>query len=372
MKILSVFGTRPEAIKMAPVIAALEQNSFFQSIVCTTGQHRTMLDGVLNLFSISPLYDLNIMMKGQDLTHITTSVLTGLVDVLKEVQPDRVLVHGDTTTTLAASLASFYAHVPVGHVEAGLRTGNKLSPWPEEMNRCLADNICDILFAPTNSAKNNLLMEGVPENRIFVTGNTVIDSLIQISELLENKPDIANEANKQLPTLDNEKNLIVVTGHRRENFGKGLEKICDSISELSKRRDVEIVYPLHLNPNVRDFVKKRLKTLKNVYLIDPLEYLSFVYLMKKARMILTDSGGIQEEAPSLGVPVLVMREETERPEAVSAGTVKLVGTNSEKIYRECCNLLDDESAFLAMSKAHNPYGDGKASSRIVKELMNVK
>ena len=215
-------------------------------------------------------------------------------------------------------------------------------------------------------------MEGVPENRIFVTGNTVIDSLIQISELLENKPDIANEANKQLPTLDNEKNLIVVTGHRRENFGTGLEKICDSISELSKRRDVEIVYPLHLNPNVRDFVKKRLKTLKNVYLIDPLEYLSFVYLMKKARMILTDSGGIQEEAPSLGVPVLVMREETERPEAVSAGTVKLVGTNSEKIYGECCNLLDDESAFLAMSKAHNPYGDGKASSRIVKELMNVK
>ncbi len=215
MKILSVFGTRPEAIKMAPVITALEQNSFFQSIVCTTGQHRTMLDGVLNLFSISPLYDLNIMMKGQDLTHITTSVLTGLVDVLKEVQPDRVLVHGDTTTTLAASLASFYAHVPVGHVEAGLRTGNKLSPWPEEMNRCLADNICDILFAPTNSAKNNLLMEGVPENRIFVTGNTVIDSLIQISELLENKPDIANEANKQLPTLDNEKSLIVVTGHLR-------------------------------------------------------------------------------------------------------------------------------------------------------------
>ena len=372
MKILSVFGTRPEAIKMAPVITALEQNSFFQSIVCTTGQHRTMLDGVLNLFSISPLYDLNIMMKGQDLTHITTSVLKGLVDVLKEVQPDRVLVHGDTTTTLAASLASFYAHIPVGHVEAGLRTGNKLSPWPEEMNRRLADNVCDILFAPTNSAKDNLLMEGVPENRIFVTGNTVIDSLIQISELLESKPDIANEANKQLPTLDNEKNLIVVTGHRRENFGTGLEKICDSISELSKRRDVEIVYPLHLNPNVRDFVKKRLKTLKNVYLIDPLEYLSFVYLMKKARMILTDSGGIQEEAPSLGVPVLVMREETERPEAVSAGTVKLVGTNSEKIYGECCNLLDDESAFLAMSKAHNPYGDGKASSRIVKELMNVK
>ena len=372
MRVLSVFGTRPEAIKMAPVVQALESDPDFDSLVCITAQHRTMLDSVLKLFDIDPDFDLNIMTKDQNLTYITTAVLDGLANVLKETKPDRVLVHGDTTTTLAASLAAFYAHVPVGHVEAGLRSGNNFEPWPEEMNRQIADIICDMLFAPTESSRKNLINCGIPDKNIFVTGNTVIDALIHISNKVDEDRSLQKHLDTQIPKLSHDKNIILVTGHRRENFGEGLDGICRALKRLASRKDVQIIYPLHLNPNVREPVQQWLGNLDRICLTPPLDYLPFVALMKRAKIIITDSGGIQEEAPSLGKPVLVMRQVTERPEAVEAGTVKLVGTDPDRIFAEANNLLDDTNSYRKMSVAHNPYGDGKASTRILEKLRNGK
>lgn len=369
MKILSIFGTRPEAIKMAPVVMALEAEENIESLVCVTAQHRDMLDQVLVLFAINPAYDLDIMAENQGLMHITTAALQGLETVLNECQPDRVLVHGDTTTSFAASLAAFYQKIPVGHVEAGLRTGDIYAPWPEEMNRRLTDTICDLHFAPTKSAEQNLLACGAPQSGISVTGNTVIDALLQISDRLDGDSAISEKAAKNLPELDAARKLILVTGHRRENFGDGFENICRALAKLADRDDVQIIYPVHLNPNVQEPVNRLLGNHANIYLIPPLDYLPFVYLMKAAHFIITDSGGIQEEAPSLGKPVLVMRDVTERPEAVDAGTVKLVGTDERKIVEEAMHLLENETAYQEMSKAHNPYGDGKASGRIVEELL---
>ena len=368
MRILSVFGTRPEAIKMAPVVKALEADDVFQSLVCVTGQHRDMLDQVLELFHIKPDFDLDIMADNQGLTHITTATLQGLESVLEICAPDRVLVHGDTTTTFAASLAAFYQKIPVGHVEAGLRTGDIYAPWPEEMNRRLSDVICDLHFAPTDQAKKNLLAAGAAESGIVVTGNTVIDALLQIRQSLESDEGLAQGTASGLPQLDPGKKLILVTGHRRENFGDGFESICSALATLSQREDVEIIYPVHLNPNVQEPVNRILGGNPRIKLLPPLDYLPFVYLMNKAHIIITDSGGVQEEAPSLGKPVLVMREVTERPEAVEAGTVILVGTDGEKIVTEVRHLLEDENAYSSMSRAHNPYGDGKASQRIIDRL----
>ncbi len=368
MKILSVFGTRPEAIKMAPVVKALESDSGFESQVCVTAQHRGMLDQVLDLFDISPDFDLDIMADNQGLTHITTASLVGLQTVLEKCAPDRVLVHGDTTTTFAASLAAFYQKIPVGHVEAGLRTGDIYAPWPEEMNRRLTDTICDLHFAPTETARNNLLSSGAPEAGIVVTGNTVIDALLQIRQSLEQDADLALQAAAGLPELKPAAKFILVTGHRRENFGDGFESICAALATLSERDDVEIIYPVHLNPNVQEPVNRLLGGNPRIKLLPPLDYLPFIYLMNKSHIIITDSGGIQEEAPSLGKPVLVMREVTERPEAVDAGTVILVGTDREKIVGEGQRLLDDENAYSSMSRAHNPYGDGQASGRIIEKL----
>lgn len=369
MKILSIFGTRPEAIKMAPVIKALEAEAGINSLVCVTAQHRDMLDQVLNLFSIQPIYDLDIMAKDQGLMQITTATLEGLETVLSDCRPDRVLVHGDTTTSFAAALAAFYHKIPVGHIEAGLRTGDIHAPWPEEMNRRLTDTICDMHFAPTVSAKQNLLNCGTPKSSIFITGNTVIDALLDIRGRLESEVDILNQAKKHIPNLDKTKKLILVTGHRRENFGDGFNQICNALSLLAEREDVEIIYPVHLNPNVQEPVKRILGNHASIHLIPPLDYLPFVYLMKEAHFIITDSGGIQEEAPSLGKPVLVMRDVTERPEAVDAKTVKLVGANEQRIVQEAIRLLDDQKTYDAMSHAHNPYGDGKASGKIVTELL---
>jgi len=368
MRILTIFGTRPEAIKMAPLVQALETDPAFESLVCVTAQHRSMLDPVLELFGIRPAFDLDIMKDNQDLTHITSAVLTGLVPVLKEARPDRVLVHGDTTTTFAGALAAFYAGTPVGHVEAGLRTGDLNAPWPEELNRRLTDQISDLHFAPTASARQNLLNSGAIESTISVTGNTVIDALLQIADRLENDDTLRAEAEKSLPRLDPSKRLILVTGHRRENFGEGFENICQALARLSERSDLEIIYPVHLNPNVQDPVRRLLGNKSNIHLTSPMSYLPFVSLMKKSYLIISDSGGIQEEAPSLGKPVLVLREKTERPEAVDAGTVKLVGTNSDKILQESEILLDDGETYEKMSQAHNPYGDGHATERIVEEL----
>jgi UDP-N-acetylglucosamine 2-epimerase (non-hydrolysing) len=371
LKILSIFGTRPEAIKMAPVIKALEAEKTIESKVCVTAQHREMLDQVLNLFSIQPTYDLNIMTSNQELTDVTTAVLQGLDRILKECQPDRILVHGDTTTSFTAALSGFYQKIPVGHVEAGLRTGNIYAPWPEEMNRRLTDTICDLHFAPTQSSKQNLIKSGAKKSNIFVTGNTVIDALLSICERLETEPHILEQARKNSPSLDNTKKLILVTGHRRENFGGGFEQICMALAKLATREDVQIIYPVHLNPNVQEPVNRILNHNRNIQLITPLEYLPFVYLMKKAHFIITDSGGIQEEAPSLGKPVLVMRELTERPEAVDAGTVKLVGTNQSKIVEEATHLLDDKKFYATKSQTHNPYGTGNASKIIVTELLRA-
>ena len=371
MKILSIFGTRPEAIKMAPVIKALEAEKTIESKVCVTAQHREMLDQVLNLFSIQPTYDLNIMTSNQELTDVTTAVLQGLDRILKECQPDRILVHGDTTTSFTAALSGFYQKIPVGHVEAGLRTGNIYAPWPEEMNRRLTDTICDLHFAPTQSSKQNLIKSGAKKSNIFVTGNTVIDALLSICERLETEPHILEQARKNSPPLDNTKKLILVTGHRRENFGGGFEQICMALAKLATREDVQIIYPVHLNPNVQEPVNRILNHNRNIQLITPLEYLPFVYLMKKAHFIITDSGGIQEEAPSLGKPVLVMRELTERPEAVDAGTAKLVGTNQNKIVEEATHLLDDKKFYATKSQTHNPYGTGNASKIIVTELLRA-
>lgn len=371
MRVLVVFGTRPEAIKMAPVVSALKSSPALDVRICVTAQHREMLDGVLKLFHIKPEYDLNIMKPGQDLTDISCAVLTELRPILREFKPHRVLVHGDTTTTMAAALAAYYQQIPIGHVEAGLRTGNIYSPWPEEANRKLTSTVTDLHFAPTEQAKENLLREGVEENGIIVTGNTVIDALLSVQEIIKQDEQYLTKMAHQFPFIkeSSDKKLVLVTGHRRENFGRGFENICQALAELARREDVLIVYPVHLNPNVRQPVNELLQGKKNIYLIEPVDYQPFVYLMSKAHIILTDSGGIQEEAPSLGKPVLVMRDITERPEAVSAGTVKLVGTDMNKILNEVNVLLDDELAYQAMSFAHNPYGDGTAGAQICDAIL---
>lgn len=368
--ILTVFGTRPEAIKMAPVVRALSAASDLEARVCVTAQHREMLDQVLRLFRVQPDYDLNLMKPGQNLTNITCSVLEGLRGLFRQWRPDRVLVHGDTTTTLATSLAAYYEKIPVGHVEAGLRTGNRYSPWPEEINRKLTGGIADLHFAPTERARDNLRAESVPDRGIVVTGNTVIDALLDIRKMLRNDADLYADMTSRFPFLGQEKRLILVTGHRRESFGSGFERICRALKRLAQRGDVEIVYPVHLNPNVRDPVLSALGDQSDVHLIAPQDYLPFVYLMDQAYLIITDSGGVQEEAPSLGKPVLVMRETTERPEAVDAGTVRLVGTDENRIVSEAETLLDTPEVYRQMSSAHNPYGDGKASVRIVEAIRN--
>lgn len=368
LKVLAVFGTRPEAIKMAPVVNALRgRPDRFSCVVCVTAQHREMLDQVLGLFSIVPDHDLNLMRPGQGLYDVTTAVLREFPAVLGLERPGLVLVHGDTTTTMAATLAAYYARVPVGHVEAGLRTGNKYAPFPEEINRRVTGAIADLHFAPTKASRENLLREGAPEGSIVVTGNTVIDALLSVAERLRGDGALVKRMEAQFPFLDPSKKLILVTGHRRENFGEGFERICHALSEIaSLRPSAEILYPVHLNPNVQESVRRILGTGRrpNIHLIGPVDYLPFVYLMMRSHLILTDSGGIQEEAPSLGKPVLVMREVTERPEAVMAGTARLVGTDREKIVAETLRLLDDADAYRSMSVAQNPYGDGKAAGRI--------
>lgn len=371
MKVVTVFGTRPEAIKMAPLVHALAKDPHFEAKVCVTAQHREMLDQVLKLFSIVPEYDLNIMQPGQGLTEITCRILEGLKPVLESFKPDVVLVHGDTTTTMAASLAAFYQRIPVGHVEAGLRTGDLSSPWPEEGNRTLTGHLATYHFAPTETSRQNLLRENIADNRIAVTGNTVIDALFWVRDRVLSDEALRNELTQRYPFLANGKKMILVTGHRRESFGRGFEQICHALAEIAANNpDVQIVYPVHLNPNVSEPVKRILGHVENVMLIEPQDYLPFVWLMNRAWLILTDSGGIQEEAPSLGKPVLVMRDMTERPEAVSAGTVCLVGTDSQRIVNEVTRLLQDESAYQAMSRAHNPYGDGQACHRILSALKN--
>ncbi|MBC5851936.1 non-hydrolyzing UDP-N-acetylglucosamine 2-epimerase [Vibrio metschnikovii] len=365
VKILTVFGTRPEAIKMAPLALALKADERFDARVCVTAQHREMLDQVLDLFQLTPEYDLNLMKPGQDLTDVTNGILTGLKPILSDFKPDIILVHGDTATTFSASLAAYYQQIPVGHVEAGLRTGNIYSPWPEEGNRKLTGAIAAIHFAPTDTSKDNLLREGVAENTIIVTGNTVIDALLQVVNKFDSEPELSSQLGQQFSFLDSQKKMILVTGHRRESFGGGFERICQALAQTAEAHpDVQIVYPVHLNPNVQEPVNRLLASHDNIHLIAPQEYLPFVYLMNRANIILTDSGGIQEEAPSLGKPVLVMRDTTERPEAVAAGTVKLVGTNVEVITEQLSLLLENEQAYREMSRAHNPYGDGLACDRI--------
>lgn len=376
-----VFGTRPEAIKMAPLVKEFQKhNKKFETIVCVTGQHRQMLDQVLDLFEIKPDYDLNIMKQGQDLYDVTARVLTGMRDVLNEVKPDVVLVHGDTTTSTAAALAAFYQQISVGHVEAGLRTHNIYSPWPEEMNRQITGRIATFDFAPTPLSRQNLLDEGVSEDKITVTGNTVIDALRYVVEKIHGNKNLENQLIEQLFKAGYDmsrkkpgKKLVLITGHRRENFGEGFISMCNAIKHLTEEYpNVDFVYPMHLNPNVRkpihEVFGEDLTDLGNMFFIEPLEYLSFVYMMEKSTIVLTDSGGIQEEAPGLGKPVLVMRDTTERPEAIKAGTVRLVGTDYNKIVTEVSALLNDESYYQKMSKAVNPYGDGLACSRIVKAL----
>lgn len=388
-KIMLVFGTRPEAIKMAPLVKEFQKHSDkFETVVCVTGQHREMLDQVLHIFEITPDYDLNIMKQGQDLYDVTARVLTGMRDVLKEVQPDIVLVHGDTTTSTAAALAAFYQQIPVGHVEAGLRTHNIYSPWPEEMNRQITGRIATYHFSPTSLSKQNLLAEGVKEEQITVTGNTVIDALCMVVEKIRKDKALDAELEEQLKRagydvnrLSKGRRLVLITGHRRENFGDGFINMCTAIKDLVKKYpEVDFVYPMHLNPNVRKPIQEVFVGLGslllgegwgeagNMFFIEPLEYLSFVYLMEKSSVVLTDSGGIQEEAPGLGKPVLVMRDTTERPEALEAGTVKLVGTDYNMIVNEVSLLLDDKEAYEKMSKAVNPYGDGLACTLIVKVL----
>ncbi|MEQ5874327.1 UDP-N-acetylglucosamine 2-epimerase (non-hydrolyzing) [Pseudoalteromonas sp. MEBiC 03485] len=368
MKVLTVFGTRPEAIKMAPLVLALENDARIEAKVCVTAQHREMLDQVLDLFQITPDYDLNIMKAGQDLYDITSKILLGLRDVLDEFKPDWVLVHGDTTTTFAASMAAFYKQIKVGHVEAGLRTGNLYSPWPEEANRTLTGVLTAKHFAPTQASADNLLREHVSKNAIFVTGNTVIDALLQVKNNVLPKVDVQQQLTEKFADIL-DKPYVLITGHRRESFGGGFERICQSISSLaSKYPDYNFVYPVHLNPNVQEPVKRLLADKSNVKLIDPQDYLPFVFLMNQAYLILTDSGGVQEEAPSLGKPVLVMRDTTERPEAVAAGTVKLVGTDTDKIINAVSELIDNKETYTQMSFAHNPYGDGKACERIIEGL----
>ncbi|MBQ4834148.1 UDP-N-acetylglucosamine 2-epimerase (non-hydrolyzing) [Pseudoalteromonas sp. MMG010] len=369
LKVVSVFGTRPEAIKMAPLVSLLASEEGIDAKVCVTAQHREMLDQVLELFSISPDYDLNIMKPGQSLFDITSNILQGLKAVFNDFKPDIVLVHGDTSTTFSASLAAFYQQIPVGHVEAGLRTGNLSSPWPEEGNRKLTGAITQLHFAPTNTSYDNLKRENIAHNLISITGNTVIDSLLQVVNKIDNDPQLQTTLQARFPQLDSNKKLILVTGHRRESFGEGFERICTALAEIaSQHDDIQILYPMHLNPNVREPVNRILSSLDNVFLIEPQEYLPFVYLMNRAHIIVTDSGGVQEEAPSLGKPVLVMRDTTERPEAVLAGTVKLVGTDPQCIVDEVNRLLNNAEHYNSMSLAHNPYGDGQACLRIIKHI----
>ena len=371
MKILTVFGTRPEAIKMAPLVQALASNPAIESKVCVTAQHREMLDQVLALFEIKPDYDLNVMRPGQDMTAVTTSILSGMQDVLTEFRPNYVLVHGDTATTFASTLAAYYQKIPVGHVEAGLRTGDLYSPWPEEANRKLTGALAQLHFAPTDTSKANLLNEGVPTANIIVTGNTVIDALLVIKKKIETDDALRAHLESSFPYLNADRRVILITGHRRESFGAGFERICASIAAAAAEfPDEDFVYPVHLNPNVREPVNRLLSHLKNVFLVEPLDYLPFVYLMTRSHIILTDSGGIQEEAPSLGKPVLVMRDTTERPEAVEAGTVRLVGTDESMITGQLRLLLSDVSEYQKMSFSHNPYGDGHASERIVQSLLD--
>lgn len=381
-KVMLVFGTRPEAIKMAPLVKEFQkQPKRVETVVCVTGQHREMLDQVLKIFDIKPDYDLNIMKQGQDLYDVTARVLTGMRDVLKEVKPDVVLVHGDTTTSTAAALAAFYQQIPVGHVEAGLRTHNIYSPWPEEMNRLLTGRLATYHFSPTPLSRNNLIKESVDDRNIIKLANTVIDALYWVVDKIKNNKELDNEledilskAGYDVNRLNNGKKLVLITGHRRENFGDGFINMCTAIKDLTvKYPDLDFVYPMHLNPNVRkpihEVFGENLSGLKNMFFIEPLEYLSFVYLMEKSSIVLTDSGGIQEEAPGLGKPVLVMRDTTERPEALDAGTVKLVGTDYNKIVNEVSSLIDDKAAYEKMSKAVNPYGDGLACGRIVNALL---
>ena len=381
-KVMLVFGTRPEAIKMAPLVKEFQKYpEYFKTVVCVTGQHREMLDQVLSLFEIIPDYDLNIMKQGQDLYDVTARVLTGMRDVLKEAQPDVVFVHGDTTTSTAAALAAFYQQIPVAHVEAGLRTRNIYSPWPEEMNRQLTGRIAGFHFSPTVLSRQNLIDEGIADNRITVTGNTVIDALYVVVEKIKREVELdetlrekLKEVGYDVTRLEDGRKMVLITGHRRENFGDGFINICKAIKTLiDKYPNVDFIYPMHLNPNVRkpihEVFGEDLSCLGNMFFIEPLEYLSFVYLMEKSTIVLTDSGGIQEEAPGLGKPVLVMRETTERPEALEAGTVKLVGTDYNKIVNEVSSLLVDSIAYEKMSKAVNPYGDGPGCKRIVNRLI---
>ncbi|MGH8778193.1 non-hydrolyzing UDP-N-acetylglucosamine 2-epimerase [Paraburkholderia sp.] len=368
-KILVTFGTRPEAIKMAPLVHRLRAMEQIDCEVCVTAQHRQMLDQVLDLFAITPDYDLDVMRAGQTLTDLTGHMLGKLGPVLEASRPDLVLVHGDTTTTFATSLAAYYQRVPVGHVEAGLRTGNLYSPWPEEANRKLTAALAAHHFAPTETSRGNLLREGIAPERIVVTGNTVIDALLAVQARLDRERDLAQRLHRTFPFLDDTKRMILVTGHRRENFGRGFEDICAALLRIAATHpEVQIVYPVHLNPNVREPVNRLLGNVRNIVLIEPQEYLQFVYLMTRAWLILTDSGGIQEEAPSLGKPVLVMRDTTERPEAVAAGTVRLVGTDAQRIADTVERLLNDYDEYNAMSRAHNPYGDGRACERIAAAL----
>lgn len=372
LKVLTVFGTRPEAIKMAPLVLALNADQRFEAKLCVTAQHREMLDQVLHLFAIQPDFDLNIMKPGQDLTDLTTAILQGMKSVFSQFKPDIVLVHGDTATTFATSLAAYYQQIPVAHVEAGLRTGNLYSPWPEEGNRKLTGALAALHFAPTETSSQNLQREGVPPSRIVVTGNTVIDALLEVVNKLKTDPNLQQQFADQFAFLNPKRRIVLVTGHRRESFGDGFERICQALADIAQAfPDVDIVYPVHLNPNVREPINRLLVGIANIYLIEPLDYLPFIYLMNRSYIILTDSGGIQEEAPSLGKPVLVMRDTTERPEAVAAGTVKVIGTAVAAITQHLHQLLTDNAAYDSMAFAHNPYGDGKACSRITAMLADL-
>ena len=372
MKVLSIFGTRPEAIKMAPLILSLEEDSRFNSKVCVTAQHREMLDQVLNIFNIKPDYDLDIMGSKQSLEEIFSNIIKKLSFILDEEKPDIVLVHGDTSTTLSASLAAYFKKIKIGHVEAGLRTGDLYSPWPEEGNRKLTGALANLHFAPTEKSKKNLLEEGVDSDKIIITGNTVIDALFKADKIMDENASLRQGIDESFSDINFQKKSLLVTGHRRESFGPGFLNICEALKALAKRNpDMNIIYPVHLNPNVREPVFEILSEEKNIYLIEPVEYLKFIYLMKKCHLILTDSGGVQEEAPSLGKPVLVMREKTERPEAIKAGTVKVVGTQKEIIIKEVENLMNNKTEYDSMSFAHNPYGDGKACERIRSELLKM-
>lgn len=369
---LCVFGTRPEAIKMAPVIRHLQAHDAFNNKVCVTGQHQQMLNPVLDLFEIKPDFNLKVMTENQTLSHLTAAILTGLAEVFQHHRPDLLLVHGDTTTTLAASLSAYYHRIPIAHVEAGLRTGNLLLPWPEEANRKLSGALAQIHFAPTNGARLNLLRENVAPETIHVTGNTVIDALLEMVQVIDTQPEVQASLQRQFPFLKPHRRMILITGHRRENFGQGFEHICQALVRIAQRfPDVDLVYPVHLNPSVQKPVKSLLSNMSNIHLIDPVDYLPFTYLMKSAYCILTDSGGIQEEAPSLGKPVLVLRDVTERPEAVTAGTVILVGTHADTIVAQTERLLTDQALYQRMSTTQNPYGHGDAAGQITTILAKV-